>query len=236
MIEVPLQHGPGLGTFGASHRTTGTEYATGRRVHGGRQIPFQDLDGLAALHVRIRDGHCRHQRLGIGVQGVREDLLAGAEFHRVAQVHHQHPIRDVLHHGEVVGDEDEGEPHLLLQGFQQVHHLSLDGDIQRRDRLVTDDHLGLEDERPGDADALALAAGELMGVTVHQVRQQTHLGHHGAHLLLHLFPWQGRVEGDEGLGDDVAYGHAGVQGGQRVLEDHLDLLALLPQGVLLELG
>ncbi|MNF68235.1 hypothetical protein D3C84_500870 [compost metagenome] len=135
-----------------------------------------------------------------------------------------------------MGDEDEGEPHLLLQGLEQVDHLGLDGDIQRRDRLVADDHLGLQDQRPGDADALALAAGELMGVAVHQVGQKPHLGHHGPHLLLHLLPGESGVEGDERLGDDVADCHAWVQGGQRVLEDHLDLLALLPQRPLLELG
>ena len=57
-------------------------------------------------------------------------------------------------------------PRSLAQILQQVHHLGLDGHVQRGHRLVGDDHLGLDRERPGDADALPLAAGELVRVPV----------------------------------------------------------------------
>ena len=43
----------------------------------------------------------------------------------------------------------------------QLEDLRLHGDVEGGDRLVGDQHLGLEGERPRDADALALAAGEL---------------------------------------------------------------------------
>ena len=49
---------------------------------------------------------------------------------------------------------------------QQVEDLRLDGDVERGDRLVADDELRLEGERAGDADALALAAGEFVRVAV----------------------------------------------------------------------
>ena len=58
---------------------------------------------------------------------------------------------------------------LLLQVLQQVDHLRLDRDVERRHRLVADDQLGLDGERAGDADALALAAGELVRVAAHVV-------------------------------------------------------------------
>ena len=45
-----------------------------------------------------------------------------------------------------------------------MQHLRLDRDVERGDRLVGDDQLGLDRERAGDADALALAAGELVRV------------------------------------------------------------------------
>ena len=48
------------------------------------------------------------------------------------------------------------EPRLQVQ--QQVDDLGLDRDVERRDRLVGDEQLGLDGERAGDADALALAA------------------------------------------------------------------------------
>ena len=37
-------------------------------------------------------------------------------------------------------------------------------DVERRDRLVQHDHSRRERQRPGDADALALAAGELVRI------------------------------------------------------------------------
>ena len=57
-------------------------------------------------------------------------------------------------------------PKSLLQVLQQVDDLRLDGDVERRDRLVADDEVGLDGERAGDADALSLAAGELVRVAL----------------------------------------------------------------------
>ena len=73
---------------------------------------------------------------------------------------------DVAHHGEVMGDKDIGEVGLLLEVQQKVHHLGLDGHVQGGDGLVADDELRVHGEGAGDADALALAAGELVGETV----------------------------------------------------------------------
>ena len=64
--------------------------------------------------------------------------------------------------GEVVGDEDVGDAELALQALQQVDDLRLHRDVERRDRLVADDQRGLDRERAGDRDALALAARELV--------------------------------------------------------------------------
>ena len=57
---------------------------------------------------------------------------------------------------------------LLLQLLQQVEHLCLNGDVQRGNRLVTDDELGVQGQGTGDADTLAAAAVQLMGVGVAQ--------------------------------------------------------------------
>ena len=79
---------------------------------------------------------------------------------------------DVLDHRQVVGDEQVGEAELLLQVLEQVDHLRLDRDVERRDRLVADDQLRLDRERARDADALALAAGELVRIAAHVVGLQ----------------------------------------------------------------
>jgi hypothetical protein len=57
-----------------------------------------------------------------------------------------------------------------LQVHQQVDDLRLDGHVERADRLVADDQLRLEHQRARDADALALAAGELVRVAVDVLR------------------------------------------------------------------
>ena len=52
-------------------------------------------------------------------------------------------------------------PNLRLEVGQQVEDLGLDRHVEGRDRLVADEQVGLGHQGPGDADALALAAGEL---------------------------------------------------------------------------
>ena len=93
-----------------------------------------------------------------------EQFLGIGGLDDTAQVHHRDTVRDVFHHGEVVRNEDIGQPEPVLQIAQQVQDLRTDRDIQRRYRLVADDEFGLDCERPGDGDALALTAGEFVAV------------------------------------------------------------------------
>ena len=58
------------------------------------------------------------------------------------------------------------EPELVLQVCKQVDDLRLDRDVERADRLVAHDELGLHRERARDADALPLPARELVRVAV----------------------------------------------------------------------
>ena len=72
----------------------------------------------------------------------------------------------MAHHREIVRDEQIGEPEPLLQVDHQVDDLRLDVDVERGDRLVGDDEIGLDRERARDRDALALAAGELVRIAL----------------------------------------------------------------------
>src|SRR5439155_804007 len=74
---------------------------------------------------------------------------------------------------QVVGDEDVGEPEVLLQVFEQVEDLRLHGHVERRDRLVADDQLRVDGEGARDTDSLALAAGELVREPVVVLRVET---------------------------------------------------------------
>jgi len=91
-----------------------------------------------------------------------EEAALGRDLDDAAEVHHRHAVGHVLHHREVVRDEQVGEPEAALQFLQQVHHLRLDGDIERAHRLIADDEFRSQAECARDADALALAAGEFM--------------------------------------------------------------------------
>ena len=111
---------------------------------------------------------------------VLEDLAPAALLDDAAEIHHGDPVADMLDHAEIVADHDVGEPHLVLEFEQQVDDLGADRDVERRDRLVADHQLGLQDQGAGDADALALAAGEFVRIAVGLVGPQADLGHHVA--------------------------------------------------------
>ena len=51
---------------------------------------------------------------------------------------------------------------LALQPLKQVQDLRSDGDVERRDRLIAHDQVGLRSERARDIDTLTLAARELV--------------------------------------------------------------------------
>jgi hypothetical protein len=97
-----------------------------------------------------------------------------AFLHYAAQVHDQDPVAHVLDHGQIVSHKEIGEPHLLLEIAQQVHYLPLDRDIQGGDRFVKDDESRIQGDGPGDADALALASAEFMGIAVQMVAVKAH--------------------------------------------------------------
>jgi len=122
----------------------------------------------------------------------------------------------------------------LLELLQQVDDLSLDGDVEGGDGLVTHDEVRLEGQGAGDADALALAAGELVGVAVGEDRVKPDQTQQLFHPLPGLL-----APGDpvdlQGFGDDLAHGHARVQGGIGVLEDDLHATPHAPQLASLQL-
>ena len=107
-------------------------------------------------------GIAPEQRLGVGVDRLGVERLGGRDLHQLAQVHDRDPVGDVADHAEVVGHEQVGQLELVLQVVEQVHDLRLDRDVERGHRLVQHDHPRLERQSARDADALALAAGELV--------------------------------------------------------------------------
>ena len=106
----------------------------------------------------------------------------------------------------------------------QVEHLALHRDVERRDRLVGDDERRVERERPRDADPLALAAGELVGVAVlHRLAQADDV----EQFLHALRALGGRADPVhvERLADGLGDGAARAERRVGILEDDLHLAA-----------
>ena len=159
------------------------------------------------------------------MQGVLVQLVGAGQLHHVAQVHHGDAVGDVLDDVQIVGDEQVGQAQLLLQIVKQVDNLGLDGHVQGGDGLVADDEFRLDGQGPGNADALALAAGELVGEAVGVLPVEAHHLQQlvdallAALLIVHLVD-------DHALLDDGGNRHAGVQRGVGVLENNLGLFGV----------
>jgi len=151
------------------------EAASRGRVGGAWHVSLEDV--LVADALLADAGDDVEQGLGVGVARVVEQLRLGCELHHVSKVHDHDRIGDVLDDRQVVADEDVGQAEAALQLHEQVDDLRLDGDVERRDGLVADDDLRLEDDGPGDADTLALTTRELMGIAGAIGQVEPHLAH-----------------------------------------------------------
>src|SRR5258706_2049207 len=102
----------------------------------------------------------------IGVARCREDARRRTMLDDLAALHHGDAVADLGCDAQVVRDEQHRELQPLANLSKQIEDLSLDRDVESRQRLVGDEDVRLQRQRPREADALALAAGEFMGVAV----------------------------------------------------------------------
>ena len=164
------------------------------------------------------------QALRVGVARIAEQLADRRLLDHLAGIHHRHPLAGLGDHAHGMGDQHDRHAEAFLHVLHQLEDLRLDGDVERRRRLVGDQELGLAGQRHGDHHALAHAAGELVRIVVHaalrvgDVDQPQHLDRAGQRLLgVELL-----VQRDH-LGDLVAHRVDRVERGHRLLEDDGDL-------------
>ena len=157
-------------------------------------------------------------------QGVGRALL-----HDATLVNDRHFIAHMVHHGQVMADEQVGQAELLRQVLHQVEYLRLHRDIERADRFVGHHQAGAGDEGAGHGNPLALAAGELMGKLVEVAGAQAHrLQHVGG--LCALLGGAAGGQHAQGLGHDLQHSLARVQRAIRVLKHHLKIAPGAAQG------
>ena len=151
-----------------------------------------------------------------------EDALRGRQLDDAPAVHHRDALADLAHQPQVVRDEEVREAQPLLQIEQQIHDLRLHRDVERRDRLVADDERRLERERAREADALPLAAAELVRILRRRRRDRARPARTAAAPAPAVHRGSRAVD-DERLFDDGADPHARVERRVRILEDDLKM-------------
>lgn len=134
------------------------EMTTPRRIGGRRRFAREPDDLLPALHTR--DWNSGKQRLRIRMSRRTQHFIDQTALDDAPEVHYRHLMRQILHHGEIVRDEQIGQAEFVMQRLEQIENLRLYRDVEHRSRLVADDQV----QRPRDGDALPLSAQEIVGV------------------------------------------------------------------------
>ena len=157
---------------------------------------------------------------------LREDLRGRPVLHDPACVHHHHRVRGLGDDAEVVRDEDDADVELALDLLDQLEDLRLHRHVERGGRLVGDQDRRVVHERHRDHRALAHAARVLVRIVacarlrVRDPDVTEHLDGPLAGVVLAFV----RVR-EHRLCDLVADAVHRVQAGERILEDHRDVLA-----------
>ena len=129
-----------------------------RRVAGNRR----DLVG----EVDVEPAHRVEERLGVRVEWVRVDGEHVRAFDDPPGVHDVHPIAEPGCDTEVVGDQENADPTFRDEVVEEGEDAGLGRDVERRGRLVGDQHLGVAAQRHRDHDALSHPSRELVWVRV----------------------------------------------------------------------
>ena len=151
------------------------------------------------------------------VRHARAQVRLAQAVHHQALLHHREVVAQLRHHGEVVAHQHAGQLARGGQVGQQVQHLRLHRHVQRRGRLVEQQHRRARDQRPGDGHALPLPARELVREAEARGAGQRHLVQRAGDARL------GPADAvhQQRLGQDAVHGLARVQRAVGVLEHHL---------------
>ena len=156
--------------------------------------------------------------------GGREHLGRAGALDDASGVHREHAVGDLGDHAEVVGDEHDGGPVVVLQPCEQVEQLGLHRHVEGGGRFVGDQQLRPQGQRHRQHHPLAHAARELVRIVVDpaggvdepdllEQRDRSLLGLGAADPLV----------GADRLDDLAPDAVLRVQARQRVLEHHRDL-------------
>ena len=154
------------------------EAAAARRL---RHVGHAALDRGQSLALAVELGDRAQKPHRVRVLRPREQRLYRRPLDDLAGIHDRDIVGHLGNDAEIVRDQDDRGPGVSAQPAHQVEDLRLDGDVERRGRLIGDQEIGPAGERHGDHHALALAARQLVGIVVDPL-----LGRGDAHPPQHL--------------------------------------------------
>ena len=144
-------------------------------------------------------------------------------------LHDEHPLAQGPHHRQVVADEHERHAGLGAQSAQELEDLRLHRHVQPRDDFVRDYQTRIQRDGARDADALALAARELVRIAVEELRRQVDSLEKAGGQAKRLAGIQRAPVREERLRKGGAHREARVEGRLRILEHDLHACAKGPQ-------
>src|SRR5262245_33422602 len=152
----------------ARHRTTttGVKVAPRRQACQIRRLTGDGVEGILATELRDRT----KQGFGVGVLGIREELTHPTVLDDLASVHDRDLIAHFGDNTEVVGDENQRYPGFLLDVFEEVEVLRLNGDIQIGRGLVSNDKPWATRKGDRTHDTLPHATTHLVRIFAHTCR------------------------------------------------------------------
>ena len=125
---------------------------------------------------------------------------------------------------QVMGNKDICQIVLLLQSVEQIQHLCLNGYVQRRNRLITDNYLRIHGQRSGHIDTLSLTTWKFMRETVDVLNIKTNLSHQFQNTFFTLIFIGNQFMHDQRFLDQFAGCLSRIQWRVRILENHLNRL------------
>jgi len=150
-----------------------------------------------------------------------EHLVHRAGLDDAASLHHGDAVAHMLDDAEIMRNEQHGHAQPRLQSDQEIQHLGLCHDVERRDRLIADHQVRFRGERLCDRNALSLAAGQSGGPPGEQIQRQVYEIDQLHNPVTARFPVEIAAQAQR-LRDDALHGVARIERAERILHDGLD--------------
>ena len=175
----------------------------------------------AVFNVRKRT----KQALCVGMAGILKNILQISMLYNSSCIHNADFIANLSHNSQVMGNHQHGGIVLLLQFLHQIQHLRLNGYIQSRRRLISNQKIRIAYKCHSNYYTLLHAAGKLMRILCRTLSRNANHFQHGLCLIQSLLFINLLIVKLNFLCDLIAYGHNRIQRGHWILENHRNMIS-----------